>query len=464
MMNPIDYMIQTLMMTMTMEYVKIIIGYINMIFIYIHRRIINTKIYRRMIREDVKMRIQMVTMIITDKYNTIINPTTYGKMIMTYIEGKQEEMKIDIIKKYYVIVEMMNEITLEREVIKFPDFNLCMNKEYEIEGIKFKFRPTNTNLTNANVKMIDIIIISEKNEKIKEFLEKVSENYKRIKTDKISRQIKTMTTSTQGISKYEINYSRTKIDRSQTFEHIFGEAKKVIMKKLERIQDIEYHKKFGLKRKVSMILQGKPGCGKTCMISAIANYTGRSIMKIDLSRVKTNSELFQMIFVDTISDGYKTSYDDWIIIFDEFDSIMNVNLNKKNNENQTNKKIILDDKLDVGYILSILDGAYDQDGMILIATVNTIEKIDPGFYRNGRFELINIEYFNRDEIKEIIEKYYNTKLSESQIKSIRNDKKIENLTIKHFCTEYVTENKSINELINKINDIDEKIQIENSLL
>lgn len=257
-------------------------------------------------------------------------------------------------------------------------------------------------------------------------------------------------------------YNNTYVDKSQTFDNIYGNIKNIIIKKIDQLRDKKYFEKYGLKRKISMLLYGRPGCGKTCIVSAIANYTKRNIMKIDLSRIKKNSQFFREMYCDTTE--YKKSLDNWIILLDEIDSSKNkLNKNqrdqcqqcqyrefKNKDEDQTTDD---DDEFNFGVFLSILDGIYDQDGLIIIATANSLDNIDSSLYREGRLELVNIEYWNQNEIAEIIEKYYDIKLSADIAYQIRNDKKIPNLTIKNICADYNFNNRSIDELINNINSI-----------
>jgi SpoVK/Ycf46/Vps4 family AAA+-type ATPase len=109
-------------------------------------------------------------------------------------------------------------------------------------------------------------------------------------------------------------------------------------------------------------------------------------------------------------------------------------------------------KFNIGTFLNLLDGTHDQDGMIIIGTANNLNRLDPGLYRIGRLTKISFEYMGRNEISEMIEKYYSVNLTNNQKQTIRNDRIIQNLILKNVCIEHLESNScDIDELIEQIN-------------
>eukprot|EP01052_Picozoa_sp_SAG31_P007678 SAG31_NODE_370_length_16651_cov_3.511056_5_plen_424_part_00 len=53
--------------------------------------------------------------------------------------------------------------------------------------------------------------------------------------------------------------------------------------------------------KLGLLLHGPPGTGKTSLIKALAHHTGRSIISIPLSRIKTNQQLMDCVFDQSYS-------------------------------------------------------------------------------------------------------------------------------------------------------------------
>jgi hypothetical protein len=275
------------------------------------------------------------------------------------------------------------------------------------------------------------------------------------------------------------NFSCFDLDTSQSFDNIFLKNKAQIIEDIQNLTDKEYYKTHGIKRKIGHLYVGPPGSGKTCLVTAIAKMTGRSVVYIPISRIKNNLEL-QNIIYDRSYNGVTYAMDELIFLMDELDSLETTQKLKKTsgdsnyqeNDKDTKPTIIVNtteksgvvnlsddnfDKLNIGLVLNILDGNNDQDGMILIGTANSHEKLDPALYRNGRMELINFEYMDSDDITEMIEHYYQITLSEEEYLSIRNDKTVQSLNLRNICLKYIRRKKqhevTVSTLINEINSL-----------
>jgi len=285
-------------------------------------------------------------------------------------------------------------------------------------------------------------------------------------------------------------FHRLNIDTTQTFDNLFFSQKENILKDIQKISDVEYHKKYGLKRKLSYMFSGSPGTGKTCVATAIANYLNRTIVYIPISRITENKQIEKILYdnncygcfggkpsetkdeisfnCDSIND---IDYNKYVFFFDEIDSIGTKFVKKENEsddeDEDTKKNVVIvntgdkeskpittpeqKDKFEIGLFLNILDGNSNQDGMIIIATANNLSKLDPAIYRDGRMKHIVFAYLGRREIVEMLEKYSETELTNEQKQRIRDDKKIVTLTLKNFYISNIHLN--IDDLINKINEL-----------
>jgi hypothetical protein len=221
----------------------------------------------------------------------------------------------------------------------------------------------------------------------------------------------------------------------ESFEHIHNEHKEKIIDDINRLKHIDYYKKFGLKRKKGYLFHGYPGCGKTYTVMAMSNYDKRHIIEIPMSRIKTNRDLEDLLALTEIH-GIKFERHQIILLFDEIDT-GSAAINKKEEEKDIDKKVdkkeliellvnkdttsILknsDDTLNLGTVLSRIDGIGNYDGIIIVATTNCREKLSPALYRHGRLDPIFYDYCRRVDIKNIIEEHLNIKLTEEQIKEL----------------------------------------------
>lgn len=236
----------------------------------------------------------------------------------------------------------------------------------------------------------------------------------------------------------------------ETFDNIFSEHRDKIMRDITKLSDKEYYSRNGLKRKRGYLFYGLPGCGKTSFVMAIAHMAKRHIIEIPLSRVKTNSD-FETILHITNINGVKVSRENSIILFDEIDVGLDVmkkrvQIEEKDSkdEKESPKERKNDDKLSLDTLLSRLDGIGNYNGLILIATTNCIEKIDPAMYRHGRLDPYYFEYCRQEDIANMIEKFYSTKLSQREKDNLpRKDSELTPATMRKYLCDHDTKDDLI---------------------
>ncbi len=202
------------------------------------------------------------------------------------------------------------------------------------------------------------------------------------------------------------------ISPRKTFSTLFYDEKDKLIRVLKSFQEgTLYPAAISMDNKLGIMLYGPPGTGKTGTISAIANMLRRDLIIVNCAALTTTKSF------DTVLQFAKEQTPQPIIVFDEIDCIMNVlmNPNKTNpiqergevqtkwaellavaegEERKEILKMIRDSKqpgadtpLDLGYVLSKLDGLEDNTDRLIIATTNHPDKINPALMRPGRFDL-----------------------------------------------------------------------------
>ncbi len=259
----------------------------------------------------------------------------------------------------------------------------------------------------------------------------------------------------QGLSeskyreKEESSYLTFPLISSKTFDNIFLPEKNKLLDDLNFFLDNKiWYKNKGIQYSFGILLKGEPGTGKTSVIKSIAKHTNRHIIDVPLNKVKTVKELLNIFKENSNGMIYSTNENEYkkiprsncILVLEDIDCVCDLVLSRefKTNEiiNYTDKKIkdnenknsyvkveTSDDTyivkkenqpdITLSSLLNVLDGILESNGIIYIITTNYPEKIDKALLRPGRINFtIDFKKSDYKTIKEMLEFFYETKLSE----------------------------------------------------
>jgi hypothetical protein len=226
----------------------------------------------------------------------------------------------------------------------------------------------------------------------------------------------------------------------ETFDTLFTPNKPSLIADLQRLKDLEYYKRTGLKRKKGYIFYGPPGCGKTSSVIAMANADRRHILEIPMSRVKTNGEIEEILNLTSIH-GVEFTKEQIILLFDEIDVGAEALRKRKSEEvcdaaatataaavqmqiplaaaattgSAQHPSLKPTDAICLGTLLSRLDGVGSYNGIVIVATTNCIEQLSPAIYRHGRLNPVEFGYMKQSDMIKMIETFYGVQLTDDQI-------------------------------------------------
>lgn len=249
-------------------------------------------------------------------------------------------------------------------------------------------------------------------------------------------------------------YVAYKLGNEKTFDTLFNKKCHELLRWIDHFENkTGKYAIRGYPHKLGLLLTGIPGTGKTSLIKAIAHYTGRHIVNINLAHITTNSDLRKIFFnrmyqiTGVNSHQLRLDFSKTIFVLEDVDAgakevVMDRELlaaleeeraqeEKKKEEKEQKEETPFGpagrrfprgggslpgvDKLNLSGLLNVLDGVVETPGRMVIMTSNHPEILDPALIRPGRIDKI-LELGHMRESSDIINmlEHYYRDLSEEE--------------------------------------------------
>ena len=254
-------------------------------------------------------------------------------------------------------------------------------------------------------------------------------------------------------------YEAYKLGSDKTFDTLFNHKCHQLLTVVDHFQNKT--SKYAIKgypHKLGILLTGMPGTGKTSLIKALAHYTGRHIVNINLANISTNADLRKIFFNKTyqVSSGngmshfMRLDFNQVIFVLEDVDAsapevVMDRTLYaqaqeaKKEKEQEEAKKAAAAaaaikspaafgsrinlpqgivqpsssplagmDKLNLSGLLNVLDGVVETPGRMVIMTTNHPDILDDALIRPGRIDkILELGYMDHvDDVVKMVQHYY----------------------------------------------------------
>lgn len=267
----------------------------------------------------------------------------------------------------------------------------------------------------------EFYIIGKKWKKFKAQLDKMIEEYKNIDNSRKHERIEYL-------------------DGRATVDTVFKPFDKVIMRDKDKIikyidnwvNNIPlYYEKYSMNAKLSIILYGEPGTGKSTFCRSLAKY-------LDIETVTSiGPDYFNSDERDNRRSRGLSRYSGTVLSLDDIDCLCvsrEIDKSKENNETVSNVLDFLDNP--PTFYFKAKDGV-KYPVSIVVATTNYFDKLDPAVKRYGRFDLqLQMNNFNKKEAQEMCD-IYNLKLEDIVKDSNKKDFTISPSKLQALCLENI---------------------------
>ncbi|XP_031478214.1 AAA-ATPase At3g50940-like [Nymphaea colorata] len=181
-------------------------------------------------------------------------------------------------------------------------------------------------------------------------------------------------------------WSSVVLDHPSTFETLAMEEsqKAAIMKDLKKFMERkQLYRKVGKAWKRGYLLYGPPGTGKSSLIGAMANFLNFDIYDLELTDVRRNSDLRNLLMATSNRS---------MLVIEDIDCTKEL----KNREGSGDQAVVPsrwgefgDKEVTLSGFLNFIDGLWSScgDERVIVFTTNHKEKLDPALLRPGRMDM-----------------------------------------------------------------------------
>uniref|UniRef100_A0A6C0E0Y9 AAA+ ATPase domain-containing protein n=1 Tax=viral metagenome TaxID=1070528 RepID=A0A6C0E0Y9_9ZZZZ len=367
---------------------------------------------------------------VTIQINISDHENVFGQALLDYITTNDNTK--------HVSFKRQNFILNQNDVIEIYDELFIKLKENHV---------TNEQDPKADIEQtVELFSYTKTMHELRSFLNKISHEYTIKMKNKLGDKIYYFNQhpinapkSMNGEKDYtklpnNCSFTMKMFETNRKFTNLFGPEISVVKKRVDFfIKNRKWYDTKGIPYNLGLLLSGEPGSGKTSTIKCLANETKRHIININLNNDITKIQLENLFFNEMImilniatcqTEKYYIPLDQRIYVLEDIDcqsdlvterSLKNLEDSfKRKDEILNNNSTSGAEKIDLSFLLNLLDGVLEIPGRIVVMTSNYPNKLDHALIRPGRIDIIaDFKKCDRITLIEMMEFFYDIKLSQS---------------------------------------------------
>jgi len=342
--------------------------------------------------------------------------------------------------------------------ISYKDKNFVLNQtdviiiDEDVFAIKSGESDTKSSTPDSSkpTQIIEIYSFTKTMDELRAYLDQLKTDYVVAQKNKIGNSryffnlhpcaAPTRVDGTKDYSKLNsvFHFTMKRFQTNRKFSNLFGEEIDVIRKRVNFfIKNKKWYDQKGIPYTLGLLLSGNPGTGKTSTIKCLTNETNRHIINVNLNNDITKQQFENLFYNENIqvlnmttqrTESYCIPFDQRIYVLEDIDCQDDIVKRRDTPEEakikeqekaraQANQQPKLPEpyttyKLDLSFLLNLLDGVLETPGRILVMTSNVPDALDRALVRPGRIDIsAKFQNCSHKTMTEMIEFFYDTTLS-----------------------------------------------------
>lgn len=222
-------------------------------------------------------------------------------------------------------------------------------------------------------------------------------------------------------------FTMKQFQTNRKFSNLFGPEMNIVRKRVEFfVQNKKWYEAKGIPYTLGLLLSGQAGAGKTSTIKCLANETKRHIFNIQLTNDITKTQFEHLFFDETVivlnmstgqTEKYSIPLDQRIYVLEDIDCQGEVVMERRPNilASVASNPRTFAEKIDLAFLLNILDGVLEIPGRIVIMTSNYPQRLDHALIRPGRIDILaDFKKCDSRTLVEMIEFFYDIALEDQE--------------------------------------------------
>ena len=391
-------------------------------------------------------KIKKKTASITVTINVNSPENALGQALLDFITNNKNTTHVSYIRENFILNQ--------KDVINIDDdifARMTQSTSADQPGMQGS-TSTNSNTGSGNVtgaaivQVIEIYSFSKTTDELRNFLDDIRQKYTINVKNKLGNKryyfnmhplnVPMNIDNRKDLSRLPPNFTfiMKHFQTNRKFSNLFGEDIDIIRTRVNFFcKNRKWYDEKGIPYTLGLLLSGSPGTGKTSTIKCLANETNRHICNINLNNDMSKTQLENLFFNENLnvmnpSTGQMETYciplDQRIYVLEDVDCQSDIvmeralkkTVEKKESNESVDKKVLehYEDKhkVDLSFLLNLLDGILENPGRIVIMTSNFPDTLDSALIRPGRIDVIaKFRNCTNNTVIAMIEFFYDIKMS-----------------------------------------------------